>query len=971
MSDSVGRIALDLEVNSSGFKKQMNGITKTAQGQTSGLVKMFKKVGVAAAAAFSVKAIVGFSKSCIQLGSDLAEIQNVVDSTFGSMSSSVNQWAKDAMTAYGLSEKTAKEYVGQLGAMSKAFGNSNEEAYKQATSLAGLVGDVASFYNLSTDEAFTKLKAVYTGETEALKSLGVVMTQAALDEYALAEGYGKTTAKMSEQEKVALRLSFVQARLATASGDFARTSNGWANQTRVLALRFDALKASIGQGLIAALRPAIVMLNKLMVYLQGAADAFRDFMVAIFGDAGSVSSGSSSLGDALASGSGELSSNMGDAASSAKAIKKSLAGFDQINILSSGSDDAAGAGSGTGGTSLPTDSIEPGLSAGASSAEKLKGFLNDIKTKLGEIKAKIVEFTQVSGLAGLWDDFLIDVGNAKSGIVTLFDIFKDSVSNVAPNLDALKSSFSNTFLTIFQTVTTIWGDMWVSLSAGFKSFVEENRADLETALTNYMTIFAGLWTFISDVVGDIYASLKSWWEADGKRIFDEMIQVIKDIGQWILKLWNTWISPVLATIMAALTELWNNHLKPLWDEILAFITSVWNSLKAFWDNILKPIVDWVIENLGPVFVPLMNGVVNTIKTAIATITDVIKGIITTLRGVLDFLTGVFTGDWNKAWNGLKTAFSGVCDVFKALWKGVKDTFITTWNAIKTAGANAWTAIKQVFAPVVSWFKEKVITPVKNAFSGGWDGVKSGAKSAWSGVKSAFSSANSWFKEKVTSPVKDEFGKVWSKLKSGASGAWSKLKSGASDAWSGIKDTFKKIPEWFKDKFSDAWTNVKNVFSTGGKIFDGIKDGIVSAFTKVVNAIIRGINKVIATPFNTINGVLDKIRNFKILGNQPFANLGSISVPQIPQLASGGYVKANTPQLAIIGDNRREGEIVAPESKITEAVVAAFRQFLPMFGGGNKQPIYLTVKLGDGTFWEGFVDYHNDIVRRTGDTPLLV
>ena len=95
------------------------------------------------------------------------------------------------------------------------------------------------------------------------------------------------------------------------------------------------------------------------------------------------------------------------------------------------------------------------------------------------------------------------------------------------------------------------------------------------------------------------------------------------------------------------------------------------------------------------------------------------------------------------------------------------------------------------------------------------------------------------------------------------------------------------------------------------------------------------------------------------------------MPQIPQLASGGYVKANTPQLAIIGDNKREGEIVAPESKITEAVAAAFRQFMPMFGGGNKQPIYLTVKLGDGTFWEGFVDYHNDIVRRTGDTPLLV
>lgn len=919
MSDSVGRIALDLEVNSSNFKKQMSGITKTAKGQTSGLISMFKKVGLAAAAAFSVKAIVGFSKSCIHLGSDLAEIQNVVDSTFGSMSSSVNQWAKDAMTAYGLSEKTAKEYVGQLGAMSKAFGNSTETAYNQATTLAALVGDVASFYNLSTDEAFTKLKAVYTGETEALKSLGVVMTQAALDEYALAEGYGKTTAKMSEQEKVALRLSFVQARLATASGDFVRTSDGWANQTRVLSLRFDALKASIGQGLIAALRPAVVMLNKLMVYLQAAADAFRDFMVAIFGSAGSASSGSASLGDALASGSGELSSNMGDAASSAKAIKKSLAGFDQINILSSGSETSTDAGTGSGGTSLPTDGIETGMTAGASAAEKVKGLLNDIKTKIGEIKTKLLEFAQISGLAGLWDNFMIAVGNVKSGVLGLFDILKNAVANVAPNFEELKSSFINTFLTIFQHVNAVWGDSWASLSAGFKSFVEENKASLETAYTKYLSIFTSLWTLISDVVGDVFASVKAWWEADGKRIFDEIVQFLKDVGAQILELWNTWISPVLATIMSALQELWNNHLKPLWDEILAFITSVWDCLKAFWDNILKPIVDWVIKNLGPVFVSLTNGVVNTIKVAIATITDVIKSIIKTLRGILDFLTGVFTGDWKKAWNGLKTAFSGVCDTFKALWSGVKNTFLAVWDSIKDAGKNAWKAIKDVFSSVKTWFKEKVTGPVKEGFSGAWD----------------------------------------------------KLKSGAKTAWSGIKDIFKKVPDWFKDKFSSAWQKVKDVFSTGGEIFDGIKDGIVSAFTKVVNAIIRGINKVIATPFNTINGVLDKIRNFEILGNQPFASLGSISVPQIPQLASGGYVKANTPQLAIIGDNRREGEIVAPESKITEAVIAGLSKFLPMFNGNNKQPIYLTVKLGDGTFWEGFVDYHNDIVKRTGDSPLLV
>ena len=914
MSNSVGRIELDLGVNSSNFKKQMSGISNTAKSQTSALTSMFKKVGIAAAAAFSVKAVVGFSKECVQLGSDLAEVQNVVDSTFGSMSASVNQWAKDAMTSYGLSEKVAKEYVGQLGAMSKAFGNSNEEAYNQATALAALTGDVASFYNLSTDEAFTKLKAVYTGETEALKSLGVVMTQAALDEFAMAQGYGKTTKEMSEQEKVALRLAFVQDRLATASGDFARTSDGWANQSRVLALRLDAIKASIGQGLIAALRPALVWLNKLMAYLQAAADAFSNFMTSIFGSAGNASSGASSLGDALATGSEELASNMDSAAGTAKKIKKSLAGFDQINILSSGSDDAADAGTGSvgaGSTSLPTDAIESELNSGASAAAKITGFPEEIKTKL-------IDIANITGLSGLWDDFLLSVDNVKSGVLTLFSIFKDSLANVAPNFEALKSSFTNTFTTIFQTVTGIMGDMWVSISGGFKSFIEENRGEIETALSNYMALFMNLWTLISNVVGGIFASVRTWWEASGKRVFDEIIGVIKDIGKWILQIWNTWISPVIDTITKVLSDLWTNSLKPLLDECLLLITSVWDALKAFYDTFLKPKIDWIIEKIGPVFVAALNNIVKVIGNVVSTIVNHAKNVIKSIRGIIDFVTGVFKGDWEKAWGGIKTYFEGVVGGWKSL-----------------------------------------ITGVKNHFSIQFNGIKDSAKAIWSAIKSYFSTGLENIKN-IGTKIKDAFSAVWSKLK-----------TGASDAWAGIKSTFSNISTWFRDKFSEAWTKVKNVFSTGGQIFSGIKDGIVSAFKKVVNAIISGINKVISTPFNSINDVLDKLRNFSVLGAKPFSGLKNISVPQIPQLASGGYVKANTPQLAIIGDNKREGEIVAPESKITEAVVAAFRQFMPMFGGGNKQPIYLTVKLGDGTFWEGFVDYHNDIVRRTGDTPLLV
>lgn len=806
MSNSIGQIALDLVVNPSKFKSQMNGITKTAKSQTAGLTSMFGKVGVAVAAAFSVKAIVNFSKECLKLGSDLAEVQNVVDVTFGSMSGAVDSWAKNAMTSFGLSEKVAKEYVGQLGAMSKAFGNSTQEAFNQATELAGLVGDVASFYNLTTDEAFTKLKAVYTGETESLKSLGVVMTQTALDEYALAQGYGKTTKAMTEQEKVALRLAFVTDRLSGASGDFARTSDGWANQTRVLSLRFDALKASIGQGLINALLPVVRVLNSILERLQVVADAFSEFMEAVFGNAGSTSSAISGA----AVGSEAISSNLGDAESSAKAIKKSLAGFDQINVLSSGSGDSSGASGGAGGAS--GDISSEGMSAASEAGNKYVAVLDTIKKKLEDI-------VKLTGMDYAWDGLLSGITSFKNGILNLADSAKGAFAQLTPNFETLKTNLGNTLTTMATTFTTIWGDMWRSLGANFEEFTVEYGPQIQEFVYNTGLAFTNFGTLASTAIGDVFGSLKSWWETDGLRIFGDAQKILYDVGGIIMKLWNEWVHPVIQHLQGAFAELWANHLKPLWDEVLKVATSIGDAIIALWNNPLKPIVDWIVNLLGPPIVNVCHTIINVFKTVIAGISDGIKAGLKALRGLLDFITGVFTGDWKKAWNGIKTYFSGI--------------------------------------------------------------------------------------------------------------------------WNGLVNVVKVPVNLIID------------------LVEGMANGVISA----LNGMIRAMNRLSFDIPDWVPGI----------GGKKFGlNLKEISKISIPRLATGGYVAANTPQLAIIGDNKREGEIVAPESKITEAVVAAFRQFLPLFNnGGNNKPIYLTLKLGDGTFWEGFVDYHNDIVKRTGDTPLLI
>lgn len=332
MARSDGSIIIDTRVDADGFGKGV----KSMKSQIGGLTSAVGKLGAAIGLAFGVKALVDFGKSAIDLGSDLQEVQNVVDVTFSTMNEAVNEFAKNAAETAGLSETMAKRYTGTFGAMAKAFGFAEGQAFDMATSLTQLSGDVASFYNLTQDEAYTKLKSVFTGETESLKDLGVVMTQTALDSFAMAEGYGKTTKQMSEQEKVALRYAFVLDQLSTAQGDFVRTSDSWANQTRILSLNFDSFKANIGQALINIFTPFLKVLNQIVSKMAQLSQRFVAFSEMLVGK--STSGGGGSPGDAVE----EIAQgfeNVTDATKEAeKAQKKYLSGLDELRTFTDNSD---------------------------------------------------------------------------------------------------------------------------------------------------------------------------------------------------------------------------------------------------------------------------------------------------------------------------------------------------------------------------------------------------------------------------------------------------------------------------------------------------------------------------------------------------------------------------------------------------------------------------------------------------------
>ena len=869
-ASSVGQIGLDLVVNQKQFNKQMSGITKLA-----------KKAGAALAAAFAVKKVVEFGKECINLGSDLAEVQNVVDVTFPHMTAQVDAFAKSAATSYGLSETMAKKFTGTFGAMAKAFGFSEKQAYDMSSTLTGLAGDVASFYNITQDEAYTKLKSVFTGETETLKDLGVVMTQNALDAYAMANGYGKVTANMTETEKVALRYAFVQDQLSAAAGDFARTSDSWANQARILKLNFDSLKATIGQGLINVLTPVLKVINSILAKLATLANAFKSFTELITGNKSQSGSGVASMATDAAMASEGLSSAAGAAdsmASSAKgagsAAKKAakdmraLMGFDQINKIDEpDTDTGSSGGGGTSGGSLGSGVDFGSLAEGETVIDNIdskfttlfENIKNGVQPTIDACKrlwneglAKLGDFTWTA-LKDFYDKFLVPVGKWVFG--EGIPRFVDALNNGLMSID---------WGTLNEKLRGLWDALTpfaLNIGEGLLWFWENVLVPLGTWVGNeFVPRFLQTLTEVID-------------------IFNEVLEATKPTFRWF---WNKILEPIAKWTAGAFLDIWdaiNDALKKFGDwcsNHSGIIQTAATVVTSFFTAWLLVDLATKIAGVASALFTFINAIVTVssvagIGTTIFSAFGGVLGALTSPIGIAVAAIGALIAIGVLVWQNWDTIKEKAIEI----WSAIKDWFGSTINSIKEFFSGLWTGIKDTFASVGTWFSDKFTA-------------------AWTGIKNAFSSVGTFF----------------------------------SGVWRGITGAFGNIVGWFKDKFSAAWQAVKNVFSAGGKVFDGIKDGILNGLKAVINALIRGINRVVAIPFDGINWALQNLRDVSILGAHPFSWLPTINTPQIPYLAQGGFVEKNTPQLAMIGDNKHYGEIVSPENKMQEMVDTAVKSVKP-------------------------------------------
>ena len=496
VSTSTGKISTAFSKLASIGNKTLSAMKKIASGITSA----FRQIGTSSkqvnSARFSLwsllKTAIGFrlgygllqfGQQAFELGSAITEVENVVDVAFGSMADKAYEFASTATEQFGLSELAAKQYSGTMMAMLNSTGVAQDAAAEMSTTLAGLAGDLASFYNISTDEAFMKLRSAIAGETEPMRQLGINMTVAALQSYALSQGIDKSWQSMTQAEQAMLRYNYIMSATSQQQGDFQRTVGSFANQWRLLTLNVQQFSAVVGQGLIAAVLPAIQAINALFSVLMRAAEAFRNFMYVLTGYKGQGSQGGivnemAGIGDVstgledVGTAGGDASSGMDDATDSAKDLKKALSvlSFDELNQLSSSAEDLGDALGGAGGGGGGLDDINvPGTELG--------GFDDMIdalgKSKLPEAVNEWAERLRAAFLDHDWDRLGKEIAwGINKGLQAIYDVI--NWDNAKKKIVPFVYGFTQTFNSLVDAVD--WDLLGRTVGAGINTIV--NSANL-------------------------------------------------------------------------------------------------------------------------------------------------------------------------------------------------------------------------------------------------------------------------------------------------------------------------------------------------------------------------------------------------------------------------------------------------------------------------------------------------------------
>lgn len=435
-------------------------------------------------------------------------------------------------------------------------------------------------------------------------------------------------------------------------------------------------------------------------------------------------------------------------------------------------------------------------------------YVGSIDTYLSQNKDRVIDF--ISTMFDISSEDIALTGNFYQAMAEISD---------ALNSEDAKQIGADIIAMVYNPLMSA-STVLANFSKDFKKLmyqpIIDNTGKIQKAITNTMTPIKKLTSTISSLFTTVGDKVKSIYDNAVAPVLDNITRGVSDTFGKFLDVYNEYIAPVIDNIIGYVEELVNDHIKPYMDEVESLIHSISDGINAFYSNVLKPIIDWVIANLIPKLAPIMDNLYKTITKVVGGIVDACKGVLETLKGVINFIVGVFSGDWNKAWEGIKQVFHGI-------WTFMDSIVTTVTNAIYGTIVHIFEVIKLFVLLHVENIKEGVI----NKFTAIKDGV-----------------AN------IFGNIKDKAIEIWDNIKSKIQEKVESIKNGIAEKFSTAYNTIKEKFEGIKTFFEGIWERVKDTFSElGTKIGDSI-----------TNTVKAGINGVITQVENVVNGAIRVINN---------------------------------------------------------------------------------------------------------------
>jgi|GEM_PF-1132658 len=665
-----------------------------------GLSSLVKSGLAVAGAAFGLKALEG-----AYLGLESSVLR--VNSLFGDSAKYIRYFAENTAKGFGMAESSAYQYAAIYGNLFKNITSGTAENSKVTIAMLKASAVVASKTGRTMEDVMDRIRSGLLGNTEAIEDLGINVNVAMLESTdafkRMADGRSWEKLTFYEQQQVR-----TLAILEQANKNFGtEVQQGSAFSLAVLSGAFKGLMSTMGQFLNAGLQPIIKGLTQLVQWATAGLKALASLMGL------KMTMGDTSGTDA-ATAAQEALTNEVEATN--KAVKQTTAGFDEVNVLAQGSGEEATAEAATDNSPF----------AGIAMPEFVESvpdttWVDTLKTKFDELRAS-EPFTAIQGaLTTAWgfispivDGFRQRFGTLWADLLTLAQPFSDWLSAGLPMLlsnlttwwGLLASSAGDAFLQIWDTANAALFPIfeWF-VTDGLSWFTDYCSGFMDAAVSllgAVKSVFDDIWSgvvepamkLVSRIVLDTLNDMKAWWDTWGSRIISGLIEAFNNIRDICHKLWTEIFQPIIGKALEMLTNLWDNHIRGMLEAVREFVGKMYTAALDIFNKFISPVVQWLTTLFGPTFREVFGAVIDTVGSIIAVIVDVGKMVFQVLGGIIDFIAGVFTGDWSRAWNGIKTIFGSV-------WDFAKGAFVKFVNFI-IDGIN--TMIKGILAPINALIK---------------------------------------------------------------------------------------------------------------------------------------------------------------------------------------------------------------------------------------------------------------------------